>query len=184
VLPASIIRAIASISETSVNFCQTTRRNNPEHRHLHGVSRPSELLCLRNILFHTVCGFVTWWVREIMSLMQSCRSCVSVGPSFTRDLVSDSFQCARTHSSFSFLAAQRQTLVWVDRRNPATQPLTCSSNLWSSFYTLSLPMGNHLTSAMINFYLLTVESAANCLNKSDSNFIKSWNSNTSAIVLF
>jgi hypothetical protein len=34
VLTASIIRAI-SISETSVNFYQTTRRSNPEDSHLH-----------------------------------------------------------------------------------------------------------------------------------------------------
>jgi hypothetical protein len=38
VLVASIIRAMmeaASTSETSVNFYQTTRRNNPEDSHLH-----------------------------------------------------------------------------------------------------------------------------------------------------
>jgi hypothetical protein len=41
VLAASIIMAIAlmmeaaSTSETSVNFYQTTRRNNPEDSHLH-----------------------------------------------------------------------------------------------------------------------------------------------------
>jgi hypothetical protein len=29
----------ASTSETSVNFYQTTQRNNPEDSHLHGVSR-------------------------------------------------------------------------------------------------------------------------------------------------
>jgi hypothetical protein len=37
VLSASIIRAMeaASTSETSVNFYQTIRRNNPEDSHLH-----------------------------------------------------------------------------------------------------------------------------------------------------
>jgi hypothetical protein len=45
VLVASIIRAVsmpraaASTSETSVNFYQTTRRNNPEYSHLHSRRR-------------------------------------------------------------------------------------------------------------------------------------------------
>jgi hypothetical protein len=43
VLAACIIRAMmeaASISETSVNFYQTIRRNNPEDSHLHTRRRP------------------------------------------------------------------------------------------------------------------------------------------------
>jgi hypothetical protein len=45
VLAAPIIIALmmeaASTSETSVNFYQTTRRNNPEDSHLHTRSRES-----------------------------------------------------------------------------------------------------------------------------------------------
>jgi hypothetical protein len=39
VLAASFIRAITSISETSVTLYQTTRRNNPEVSHLHSHRR-------------------------------------------------------------------------------------------------------------------------------------------------
>jgi hypothetical protein len=35
VFAAFIIRALTNASETSVNFYQTTRRNNPEDSHLH-----------------------------------------------------------------------------------------------------------------------------------------------------
>jgi hypothetical protein len=51
VLAASIIRAMmkaASTSETSVNFYQTTRRNNPEGIHLHIRRR-------ENMIFHHKC---------------------------------------------------------------------------------------------------------------------------------
>jgi hypothetical protein len=38
VLAASLMMEAGSISETSVNFCDTTRRNIPEDRHLHPQS--------------------------------------------------------------------------------------------------------------------------------------------------
>jgi hypothetical protein len=37
---AALMMEAASTSETLVNFCQTTRRNNPEDSHLHRVGMP------------------------------------------------------------------------------------------------------------------------------------------------
>jgi hypothetical protein len=59
VLAASIIRAImmeaVSTSQTSVNFYQTTRRNNPEDSHLRSLS------CSQEPALHVaVCFFLRW----------------------------------------------------------------------------------------------------------------------------
>jgi hypothetical protein len=51
---ASIIRAIASISETSVNFYQTTRRNIPEDSYLH-TRRRENLKSLHPLLLSSYC---------------------------------------------------------------------------------------------------------------------------------
>jgi hypothetical protein len=54
VLAASIIRAMmmeaASISETSVNFYQTTQRNIPEDSHLHGNETSGEISVAKRLL--------------------------------------------------------------------------------------------------------------------------------------
>jgi hypothetical protein len=44
-LVIALMMEAASTSETSVNFCQTTRRNNPEDSHLHTRRR-------ENLKFH------------------------------------------------------------------------------------------------------------------------------------
>jgi hypothetical protein len=60
-LAASVIRAImeaASTSKTSVNFYQTTRRNNPEDNYPHTRRR-------ENLKSHyKSCALVCLWLRE------------------------------------------------------------------------------------------------------------------------
>jgi hypothetical protein len=47
---------VASTSETSVNVCQTTRRNNPEDSHLHGTK-------MYNTLPALLCGDENWKLK-------------------------------------------------------------------------------------------------------------------------
>jgi hypothetical protein len=60
VLAASIIRTLIALmmeaartSETSVNFYQLTRHNNPEHNHLH-IRRREKLVSRPHFVYETV----------------------------------------------------------------------------------------------------------------------------------
>jgi hypothetical protein len=120
-------------------------------------------------------SLVGCWVREVMSRSKLIGRHLSLLTVIYSGLCMWHVSLC-TQPSFSVLVAHQETLLFgsIDEILQHSHfKTTCSNNLWLSVYALSLPKGNHLPSAMIYFYLLTVE-FANWLNKSDSNVIKLW----------